>query len=263
MDSRFDQFSSIKQTETIDISDDLSLYTSQPTVRPIVSADQLQIKTGELAWRSFLQSANHINRSRVLYFLWVKRILDLIGAIFLLIVLLPVFAIVAIFVRFQGTGQIIYRQDRVGQFGELFTMYKFSTMIPDRRKSKREFVGEDRRKIHKSKHDPRVTRIGGFLRKTSLDELPQLINILRGHMSFIGPRPEMPDIVSKYETWQHERHIVRPGLSGWWQVNGRSERPMHENTELDIYYVKNISFMLDLIVFVGTIRTLFSRSGAF
>jgi lipopolysaccharide/colanic/teichoic acid biosynthesis glycosyltransferase len=214
-------------------------------------------------WLAFQASAPGQPLRRVLYTLVFKRLFDIIGAAVLLIALAPLFAIVALIIRLESPGQIIYRQQRVGRNGELFTIYKFRTMIPDRRKSNGPTPLHDRRKRHKTRTDPRVTRSGKFLRRTSIDELPQFFNILKGDMSFIGPRPEMPSIVEKYEDWQHQRHLVTPGLSGWWQVTGRSDLPMHEHTDLDIYYVVNQSFMLDLKIVLLTFRALLSRGGAF
>jgi lipopolysaccharide/colanic/teichoic acid biosynthesis glycosyltransferase len=136
-------------------------------------------------------------------------------------------------------------------------------MIADRRHTDEPYTGPERRKAHKTATDPRVTRIGGLMRRTSLDELPQLFNVLRGQMSLIGPRPELPEIVSRYEAWQHQRHLVLPGLTGWWQTHGRSGQMMHEHTDLDVYYVEHISFTMDLRILIGTARALVSRDGAF
>ncbi len=115
----------------------------------------------------------------------------------------------------------------------------------------------------KARNDPRVTRVGRFLRRTSLDELPQLFNVLRGDMSLVGPRPELPEIVATYEAWQHDRHRVLPGLSGWWQIHGRSDKPMHQHTELDIYYVSHVSFLLDVYILLRTLVVVIAGRGAF
>ncbi len=137
------------------------------------------------------------------------------------------------------------------------------TMIPDRRKERLPFGETDCRQRHKTPNDPRLTRVGKFLRRTSIDELPQLLNVVRGQMSLVGPRPELPEITERYAAWRHRRHLVRPGLTGWWQVQGRSDLPMHENTELDLYYVEHGSFRLDLRIVLRTFHILFSRKGAF
>ena len=111
--------------------------------------------------------------------------------------------------------------------------------------------------------DPRITPLGAFLRRFSLDELPQLINVLRGDMSLVGPRPELPQLVATYEPWQHVRHVVPPGMTGWWQINGRSEVPMHLNTQLDLYYIQHYSVLLDLKILARTASVVIRGRGAF
>ncbi len=113
------------------------------------------------------------------------------------------------------------------------------------------------------KDDPRVTRVGSLLRRTSLDELPQLFNVLKGEMSWVGPRPEQPFITKEYETWQWQRILVPPGVTGWWQISGRSELPMHLNTNYDVYYVKNYSILLDLQILLKTVFEVFKGRGAY
>jgi lipopolysaccharide/colanic/teichoic acid biosynthesis glycosyltransferase len=196
-------------------------------------------------------------------YLAVKRWSDVVVASALLVLLLPVLAAISLAIWTTTRRSPIFRQMRVGLNGRLFVVYKFSTMIPDRRKTPMEIAMPERRRRHKSLHDPRVTPIGRFLRRTSLDELPQLLNVVRGDMSLVGPRPELPEIVASYAPWQNARHMVRPGMTGWWQVQGRSDLPMHEHTELDIYYVRNQSFQLDLEIVFLTIRVLMNKSGAF
>jgi lipopolysaccharide/colanic/teichoic acid biosynthesis glycosyltransferase len=126
-----------------------------------------------------------------------------------------------------------------------------------------EYHDENGNIIHKIPNDPRVTHTGKFLRRTSLDELPQLYNILRGDMSLVGPRPELPYLVERYEPWQRKRFAVPQGLTGWWQVNGRSDKLMHLNTEDDLYYVQNFSLWLDLYILLKTISIVFLGKGAF
>jgi lipopolysaccharide/colanic/teichoic acid biosynthesis glycosyltransferase len=119
------------------------------------------------------------------------------------------------------------------------------------------------RMVHKVRNDPRVTRIGRFLRRTSLDEFPQVYNVLRGEMSLVGPRPEIPELVEKYDPWQRKRFAVPQGISGWWQVNGRSDKPMHLHTEDDLYYVQNYSLWLDIAILVRTFWAVLRGKGAF
>jgi lipopolysaccharide/colanic/teichoic acid biosynthesis glycosyltransferase len=121
----------------------------------------------------------------------------------------------------------------------------------------------DGRVIHKTENDPRVTRVGHFIRATSLDELPQLLNVLKGEMSLVGPRPELPWLAEKYEPWQRKRFAVPQGITGWWQVNGRSDKLMHEHTEEDLFYIQNYSLLLDIRILYRTIGTVLKRSGAF
>jgi lipopolysaccharide/colanic/teichoic acid biosynthesis glycosyltransferase len=157
----------------------------------------------------------------------------------------------------------IFKQRRVGRFGEEFTVYKLRTMRHDRRVIEANFTGPDRRVNHKSAEDPRHTPFGRFLRKWSIDELPQLWNVALGQMSLIGPRPELPHLVARYEQWQHMRHDTRPGMTGLWQVSARGDIPMHEATDLDIDYVRNLSFTLDLKILILTLPAMLGmRKGA-
>jgi lipopolysaccharide/colanic/teichoic acid biosynthesis glycosyltransferase len=230
---------------------------------PQMPAGSINAEKIQSDWFALLVASRSQPLSKIIYSLALKRWLDVIAACVLLIALTPLLALVALVMYIQSPGPVIYRQVRIGKHGEPFTIYKFRTMILDRRGQRKAFDGDERRKSHKTPRDPRVTAVGHFLRRTSIDELPQLFNILRGDMSFVGPRPELPEIVMRYEDWQHQRHVVTPGLSGWWQVEGRSDLPMHENTELDIYYVTHQSATLDLKIVVRTFRALASRGGAF
>jgi lipopolysaccharide/colanic/teichoic acid biosynthesis glycosyltransferase len=126
-----------------------------------------------------------------------------------------------------------------------------------------ERLDEDGHLIHKSDRDPRVTPVGGFLRRTSLDELPQLFNVVKGDMSLVGPRPELPYLVEKYQLWQRKRFAIPPGMTGWWQISGRSDKPMHLNTEDDLYYVQNYSLLLDIFILIKTFGIVLSGKGAF
>jgi lipopolysaccharide/colanic/teichoic acid biosynthesis glycosyltransferase len=198
-----------------------------------------------------------------LYVVALKRLVDAWLTVLLLVLVLPLMAVIALALRLSASGPILYRQQRIGQHGVPFTVLKFRTMTADRRAGHQHVPFPDRRQRHKSDIDPRVTRVGRVLRRTSLDELPQLLNVLRGEMSLIGPRPELPQLVERYAPWQHERHLVRPGITGWWQVNGRSDLPMHEHTQLDIEYVRRISPQLDLLILLKTARAVVSRHGAF
>ncbi len=183
-----------------------------------------------------------------------KRIFDLTFATLGLILSLPLWLIIAIAIKLDSPGPVIFKQERVGKDGKIFTMYKFRTMYKDTPKFS--YAPSD-------KSDPRITSIGKFLRSTSLDELPQLINVIKGEMSLVGPRPEMPFIVEQYEEWQRKRLEVLPGITGLWQILGRKDIPLHENLEYDFYYIKNRSFWLDLTIILKTVPVLIKRKGAY
>ncbi|NNC43524.1 MAG: sugar transferase [Acidimicrobiia bacterium] len=183
----------------------------------------------------------------------MKPVIDYIGGLVLTIVTLPICLIVAFLVYRDLGNPIILKQQRVGRGGRVFNVYKFRSMEPDRRAGPPDFVGADRRVTHKDANDPRLTDLGRFMRKWSLDELPQLWNVVLGDMSLVGPRPEMVQIVEQYEPWQHQRHVVKPGITGLWQVSARGDLPMHEATDIDIDYVDSISFAKDLEILFKTI----------
>ena len=195
----------------------------------------------------------------------VKRSFDLIVGILLLPVALPLMAIISILIRLFDGSPIIFKQERQGENGRLFTVYKFRTMVPEANQQKVPAEGKDENgsPSHKTRTDPRVTRLGRVLRRTSLDELPQLFNVLEGTMSLVGPRPELPTLVEKYEPWQRKRFAVPPGLTGWWQINGRSDRMMHLHTEDDLYYISHYSLWLDIQILIRTIWTVLLGKGAY
>jgi len=176
---------------------------------------------------------------------------------------LPAMGIAALLVRLDSPGPVLYRAKRVGENGRIFTMYKFRTMVTGADRMLDLSPDENGQANHKRPDDPRVTRVGRFLRKTSLDELPQLFNVLRGDMSLVGPRPELPELVERYLAWQRERFAVPQGLTGWWQVNGRSDKPMHLHTEEDLFYVRNYSIWLDLKILIKTAWVVLKGKGAF
>ena len=197
------------------------------------------------------------------YARWGKPVLDRAVAGAALAALLPMVLLVALVVLAEFGRPVLFRQRRVGLHGRHFTVYKFRTMLEDRRTTpSADWDGVCRRQTHKSDDDPRHTRVGRLLRKTSLDELPQLWNVLVGDMSLVGPRPELVSVVERYEPWQHRRHAVKPGLTGLWQVTARGDRPMHELTHIDLEYVASVSARNDLKLLLATPRALLSRSGS-
>ena len=213
-------------------------------------AEELEIGVDHLARRGHLAA---------------KRSLDVLIAAALVVSLCWLFALVAACVKLESCGPVFFRQVRIGRDGEAFRMWKFRTM---RRERRRRDIGpppgtHERRHHHKARGDPRVTCVGRVLRRTCLDELPQLWNVLVGDMSLVGPRPELPEIVALYEPWQHARHLVTPGITGWWQVNRDPHRLMHEATELDLHYVRNQSLRLDLWILIRTLGAIVRGTGAF
>jgi exopolysaccharide biosynthesis polyprenyl glycosylphosphotransferase len=194
-----------------------------------------------------------------------KRIFDALLAVSSLLLAWPIFFIIGLAIKLDSKGSILFKQTRIGENGRTFTMLKFRTMytkFSDPSGTLKAAAG-GKRELEKAANDPRVTRIGRFLRRTSLDELPQLINILRGDMSFVGPRPEMPWRVADYEPWQRVRFSVPQGLTGWWQVNGRANKPMHLHTQDDLYYIENYSIWLDIQILLKTPLVALRGKGAF
>lgn len=215
------------------------------------------------AWVSLISAIPHVSPWRLIYATTFKRAVDIVASATLLLVLAFIVVVAMLLIRLDSPGPAIFKQERIGRNGKRFNLYKLRTMQHSSSKDIVWLTNENGQSTHKVRNDPRVTRIGQLLRRTSIDELPQLLNIVKGDMSLIGPRPELPVIVDNYESWQHDRHLVRPGLTGWWQVTGRSDLPMHENTELDLFYVQRMSFLLDWQIAIRTIRVVVKGRGAF
>ena len=188
-----------------------------------------------------------------------KPVFDRAVAAILFLVTLPLVLLVALAVLVVIRPPVLFRQHRVGRDGVPFSVLKFRTMRPDRRRARNPVI-EERRTTHKSERDPRHTRLGRQLRKWSLDELPQLWNVLRGDMSLVGPRPELVEVVERYEPWQCQRHLVRPGITGLWQVSKRGAGLMHLYTDVDLEYVATMSFRRDLGILLRTIPAALARS---
>ncbi|MCC6617010.1 MAG: sugar transferase [Anaerolineae bacterium] len=186
-----------------------------------------------------------------------KRTVDILVALLVLALSWPLFIGIAIAIKLDSEGPIFFRQVRVGERGRLFTIYKFRSMFVN---AERQFVYTP---DYKQARDPRVTRVGRFLRRTSLDELPQFFNVLLGHMSLVGPRPELPDIAAQYTLAQRKRFEVPQGLTGWWQVNGRADLPMYHNTDYDLFYISNYSLWLDVRILIRTLSVIFRGTGAY
>lgn len=195
----------------------------------------------------------------------LKRPFDLMVASLLLVLLLPVMLAIALMVRLDSAGPILFRQERVGAGGRRFTLYKFRTMVVNAEALKHTLEGlnEAQGPLFKMKNDPRMTRVGAFLRRTSLDELPQLVNVLKGDMSMIGPRPPIPQEVECYERWHLRRLAARPGITGLWQVNGRSNLSFDQGVHYDLDYVERCSFWLDLSILFKTLWVVYKGVGAY
>ncbi|MBW2733382.1 MAG: sugar transferase [Deltaproteobacteria bacterium] len=184
----------------------------------------------------------------------VKRVIDIIGALTGLLLTLPFWPWWAMRIRRDSPGSVFFRQDRVGRNGKVFSLLKFRTMRTD---------AEVYATAPRHDEDPRITPYGRWLRASSIDELPNLLNVLRGEMSLVGPRPEMPFIVEQYEEWQRRRLLVKPGLTGLWQILGRKDLPLHENLHYDFYYIHNRSLLLDVSLIVRTAIAVLWRKGAY
>ena len=208
----------------------------------------------------------------------IKRMCDIFAALFGIILLTPLWIIVAAMVRLNDGGPAFFTQERVGLNGKTFTMFKFRTMRVDAEELKASLMEANEADssagnsiMFKMANDPRITRIGAFLRKTSIDELPQLFNVLRGDMSLVGPRPPLPSEVAQYEPrvmgkaipYYNERHLVRPGITGLWQISGRSNLSWDETVHLDLSYAQHRSLTLDTWIALQTIPAILRHEGAY
>ncbi len=196
---------------------------------------------------------------------WPKRMFDVVVASTVLLLLSPLMVVAAALVKLHDGGPVFFRQPRVGRQGEIFHMMKFRSVVVDAeaRLTELQEHNEGAGVLFKMKDDPRITPVGGFLRRYSIDELPQLFNVLRGEMSLVGPRPPLQSEVQQYHIDVHRRLLVRPGLTGLWQVSGRSELSWDESVRLDLYYVDNWSMTADLVIIAKTVRAVLSKNGAY
>ena len=193
-----------------------------------------------------------------------KRAIDIIGAGSGLLLLSPVIAIVACAVKFTSKGPIFFSQKRVGKNGKIFEMYKFRSMVVNAEELKEKLAHQNEMSgpMFKMKDDPRVTKIGKFIRKTSIDELPQLWNVLKGDMSLVGPRPSLPKEVKQFENWMYKRLTVKPGLTCYWQVSGRNNIDFEDWMKLDISYVEDRNLWIDIKLIFKTVFVLFGDKNA-
>ena len=199
-------------------------------------------------------------------YLLTKRILDITGSLFGIILLGFLFIIIAILIKLEDPkGAILFSQKRVGLNGKEFKMYKFRSMISNAEEKLQELLkhNEVSGAMFKMKDDPRITKIGKFIRKTSIDELPQLFNVLKGDMSLVGPRPPLPREVTVYSEYDKQRLLVTPGCTGLWQVSGRNSVGFEEMVELDLQYIRERSFIYDIKIILKTVLVLFGSKDAF
>ncbi len=196
----------------------------------------------------------------------LKRIIDILGASIGIIILLGLFIIVSLAIKIEDPkGKILFSQKRVGKNGKEFNMYKFRSMVTDAEARLEKLLkhNEIEGAMFKMKDDPRITAVGKFIRKTSIDELPQLVNVLKGDMSLVGPRPPLPREVKVYSEYDMQRLLVTPGCTGLWQVSGRSNIQFKEMVELDIQYIKSQNIYLDIKIMLKTIKVLFGSNDAY
>ena len=196
---------------------------------------------------------------------FVKRFFDIVLASIGMIVLSPIFLIISLAIKLESKGPIFFKHTRIGKDGKIIKIYKFRSMVNNAEDMIKEFTPEqmkEYRENYKLTNDPRITKVGKFLRKTSLDELPQLINIIKGDLSIIGPRPVVSDELKKYGTNTRKFLSVTPGLTGYWAANGRSCTSYEQRMQMELFYIDNLSWKMDIKVFFKTIEAVIKREGA-
>lgn len=203
-------------------------------------------------------------KSKNLQFL-IKRVFDILLSLIGIIILLPVYLVIIIAIKLDSPGPVIFKQMRVGKNNKKFTIYKFRSMIVEAEKARKLEINPENLEnfVFQSKSDSRVTKVGAFLRKTSLDEIPQLFNVLNGTMSLVGPRPEIPDVVKYYNDVYKQRLLVTPGITGLAQVSGRGEIELGKTVYYDLTYIQNFSLIFDLKILLMTFSSVVKSKGAF
>lgn len=259
----------LKREELLDV-----VYRIQPLVSNVAVVPNLfGLPLGNLRVEAFLQQQTLVlqikNNLARWYNRYFKFVFDMLATLVGGAVISPVFLAIAVWIRWDSPGPIIFSHNRIGRGGKVFPCYKFRTMVVDAEAELEKFLIKhpDRRKEweeqQKLKDDPRITRAGRFLRKTSLDELPQLFNVLRGEMSLVGPRPIVQNEIEKYRQYIEDYYLVRPGLTGYWQVSGRSDTSYDERVQMDSWYVRNWSIWLDIVILFRTIKVVLRGRGAY
>lgn len=204
-------------------------------------------------------------KTRKNYYIYIKRILDILLGTIGLIILLPIFVVIGIFIKIDSKGPVFFLHKRIGKNGKEFKMYKFRTMHENAEDMIKNFTEEQMKEWkenYKLANDPRITKVGDFLRRTSLDELPQIINIVKGDLSIIGPRPVIKEELEKYGENKEKFLSVKPGLTGYWASSGRSETSYRKRMKMELYYVDNISFQFDMKIFFRTVISVIKKEGA-
>lgn len=206
-----------------------------------------------------------ISHNTRLPYRFIKRSFDIAAALFGLIVISPVFLITALAIRLDSKGPVFFSQIRLGHRGKYFKMYKFRSMVVNAEQLLKQLEAKNEVSGHmfKIRNDPRITRVGRIIRKTSIDELPQLLNVIKGDMSLVGPRPPLPREVNQYDKWHDLRLSVRPGITGLWQISGRNDIGFEEMLNLDLKYIRERSFLYDMKIIFKTIPVLLGDSKAF
>ena len=217
----------------------------EKTVLETVESDAIEVKTSKI-------------------YLFIKRVTDITGSLAGLILLSPLLIIVGILIKIESKGPIIFSQNRIGMDGRVFKMYKLRSMVANAEELKEKLMEENEMSgpMFKIKDDPRITKLGRFIRKTSIDELPQLLNVLKGEMSLVGPRPSLIEEVLEFEPWMKKRLMVKPGLTCYWQVMGRNNIDFYRWMLLDIKYVETRSILVDINLIIKTFFVLFGDKNA-
>lgn len=204
------------------------------------------------------------DKRKIIYSI-IKRVSDIFLSLIAMLLLSPIFLVVALVIRVDSKGKIVFGHERIGKDMKKIKVYKFRTMYENSEEIFNNFTEEQKKEYYinfKLDNDPRITRVGSFLRKTSLDELPQLINILKGDMSIVGPRPIVEKEIPKYGEYAKEVFSVLPGLTGYWQANGRSDTTYEERIQMDMYYINNRSLLMDIKIILKTFVTVIKKEGA-
>jgi exopolysaccharide biosynthesis polyprenyl glycosylphosphotransferase len=228
-----------------------------------VSGDVFEDRGGFAAW--IARAGVSVPERDPLTYVVLKRVFDVAAALLGLVLLLPLFPLIVLMIRLDTPGPIFFRQERVGLNGRPFACYKFRSMVSDAERRKRDLahLNQATGAAFKIRNDPRITGVGSFIRRSSLDEFPQLWNVLRGEMTIVGPRPQIPEEVRQYTSEQALRLLVKPGLTCLWQVSGRSQLDFSEWMTLDLAYVQRRSLRLDLWILGRTLPAVIERKGAY